>query len=345
MGDILHDHELEYLVARLKNQTESGEGTHIPPRLKAGTRIPLVTGLRVISQTTNRTGTKVVLAWNNVEETPDVRVREYSVYALGIYNGSQPYGPFSTLVSPIEIPLQLEAAKVVTFSVKTVLINGLSSDIEESPTCTASIPAFSGGHLLGVTVFNASGTWTRPAGCNSVVVKSKGGGGGGGGGKSTATYYRGGSGGAEGGYCEQRIDVSAYATFAVVVGLGGAGGGVDLNGAAGGNTTFGASHTAGGGGGGNSGLNSILAAPGGTATGGDINLPGAVTDYRNSDYIGGDTFVGHSGAGTGAGRGTAGVGGNGAANSGGGGAGGYSGPTAYAGGDGGSGFCIVYEYS
>ena len=142
MAEILHDHELDYLVSRLKNQTGSGEGLNLPPRLKGGYRIPFVTGVRVLSQNNTDAGTKIVIGWDAAPSSSDLVVREYAVYALGVFGTTQLHGPFSVTNSPVEIMLQLDAPRVVTFKVKTVLTNGLSSSLDNSPTCSASVPAF-----------------------------------------------------------------------------------------------------------------------------------------------------------------------------------------------------------
>ena len=68
------------------------------------------------------------------------------------------------------------------------------------------------GRIINITSFTTTGTWTKPAGCTSVLVKLVGGGGG------AAGYCESGGGG---GYSEKVIDVTAVATVAVTVGGGG----------------------------------------------------------------------------------------------------------------------------
>lgn len=214
------------------------------------------------------------------------------------------------------------------------------------------------GRLVSVQKFTADGTWTKPTGIRKVLVESKGGGGGGAGGYSGASAGAGhGGGGGEGGYCKEFIDVSAVSTVTVTVGDGGAGGAKDTNGSNGENTTFGSYHTAGGGEGGRAstfsvGANQIRGGAGGTATGGDINLPGACGLPPFFSYTGNPIL---SGAGGGQGGGRAlevndgvHVGVAGAANSGGGGSGGsssYGGANGQAGGAGGSGYVVVWEFT
>jgi len=207
------------------------------------------------------------------------------------------------------------------------------------------------GRLVSVQKFTADGTWTRPTGVRYVLVKSKGGGGGGAGTGASQTYS--GGGGGEGGYCEEFIDVTATATAAVTVGDGGAGGVGENNGSDGEDTTFSAFHTAGGGKGGKCASatatkNYYRGGVGGTAVGGDINLPGAC---GQCELVAGAPQVSGTGGGQGGGRGrsssedSAGNGFAGTANSGGGGSAAFAGGSAYNGGAGGSGFCTVYEYT
>lgn len=130
----------------------------------------------------------------------------------------------------------------------------------------------SSGFVLRTQVFSASGTYTPNANLLYCEVISTGGGGGGGSG-SASSSTRGCGGGGAGATC---IEVFSAATIgasqAVTIGAGGAAE------SAGGNTTFGAFHTANGGAAGtsihygNSATNAGGA--GGTATGGDINISG-----------------------------------------------------------------------
>lgn len=140
------------------------------------------------------------------------------------------------------------------------------------------------GRLRQITRFTGSGTYTKPPWLKFAVVKGVGGGSGGGGtagGASGQTAAA--AGGGSGGYCEKLIFAASIgATETVTIGAAGTGGTAGNNaGSAGGNTTFGSHFTANGaatgGTGGAAGTASIRSdgpGLGGTATGGDINIPG-----------------------------------------------------------------------
>jgi hypothetical protein len=213
--------------------------------------------------------------------------------------------------------------------------------------------------LRSMQAFTASSTWTRPEGISRIIVISTGGGGGGGGADSLdGTSNGAAAGGGAGATCIKLFDAATVgASQTVTIGAGGtAGANTGGNGGAGGNTTFGALHTAGGGAG---GLGSATGAAedmqpgtaGGTATGGLINITGGEGGFGRGDgnYIasgyGGASFWGggavgvvQSGSGATAGRnGQAfGAGASGASNA--------NTTAGAAGGVGAGGICVVLEY-
>lgn len=152
----------------------------------------------------------------------------------------------------------------------------------KTPSFDVDIPA---GQYMGTSYYTSDGTFAKAdfAGLGFVIVEAVGAGGGGGGGATTAgTTTSTGSGGGGGGYCRKVIQVGDLGTSeSVAVGTGGPGGAAGNNdGTAGGNSTFGTHITAGGGGAGNgsaasTGSNANAGGTAGTATGGDLNIPGA----------------------------------------------------------------------
>lgn len=114
--------------------------------------------------------------------------------------------------------------------------------------------------------FTASGTWTKPAGVNKIIVIGTGAGGGGA--DVPATNNGQGAGGA-GGTAIDLIDVTSIVSETVTIGAAGVGG-TDANGTPGGATSFGGHFTANGGAAGITRTGGL----GGTATGGIINITG-----------------------------------------------------------------------
>lgn len=184
----------------------------------------------------------------------------------------------------------------------------------------------SGGKLDGsfskvptIQTFTSSGTWTKPAGCTWVEVELVGGGSAGA--NAAATNYTAGYGGGSGGYCKKIVDVTAISTETITIGSG---------------TSFGAIMTGG----------DASGQTGGSATGGDINVPGqdgtsGVAAGAALGGIGGSNPLGAGGKGAAAGGGDGSSGkGNG---SGGGGATG-TGSVAGTGGSGTTGKVVVKEH-
>jgi hypothetical protein len=131
-----------------------------------------------------------------------------------------------------------------------------------------------------------SGTYTTPANVRAIEVELWGAGGGGGGAEGKNGEGGAGIAGGGGGYVRKWI-ATPDATYAYAVGAGGtAGTDTPGNGGKGGDTTFGASLTAGGGAGGVLSLSiaqndsSLAGAAGGSATGGDLNIPGGGSSIR-----------------------------------------------------------------
>lgn len=138
------------------------------------------------------------------------------------------------------------------------------------------IPKTNPGNPNEVVSSSGSYTWTKPAGCNYVLVYVTGGGGGC---RTNDSAYRG-AGGGGGGTAIKFIDVSGVTSVPVTVGAGGSyarGGG---RGGTGGTSSFGTYCSATGGIGGQTD-SPYEGGLGGYATGGDINIPGGAGEMRH----------------------------------------------------------------
>ena len=214
-----------------------------------------------------------------------------------------------------------------------------------------------------VLTSGAAATYTKPAGITAIWVECLGGGGAGGGATTTGVTLTASGGGGSGGYCRKWI-TSAAASYTYTIGAGGTGvaGAAGNNGAA---TTFtdGGSVNMSAGGGTGGGESQVLAAAGpqstggtgGTASGGDINMPGICGGFGevNTGWgaLGGvgapSFFAGSPNSATVVGVTGSANGNASGANTGAGGGGGAGNADAAAntGGNGGSGVIIVWEFT
>lgn len=196
------------------------------------------------------------------------------------------------------------------------------------------IPAV--GALISVNSFTSSGTYTKPTGCNKIIVEVWGSGGQGGSALDAAKIATGAGGG---GYSQEYITSGIGATETVTVGAGGSGGTSTNNGGDGATSSFGAHCSATGGTGGKNQQGAGVGG-GGTGSGGDLNFQGS------SGGLGQTTSQhGHGGSCPRGGTTAAGaIGGTGSVGRFCGGGGGASG-TADAGANGAGGLVYVYNYA
>lgn len=239
--------------------------------------------------------------------------------------------------------------------------NWICLDYQPSSGVPLTTPS---GLLIKVDTYTTHGTstWTRPAGCSSIVVEVVGAGGGGASSQATAgNHSNGGGGGGAGGYTKGRV-LSPASTYTVTVaqgGPGGSSGGLNSGGNASGSTSFGSILVCAGGLGGAAGADVTNASRGVGGAGGAVSTPGNITSIAGqagSDGsgapgiggMGGSTPLGFGGSATASGQGNGISGNNGTGNGSGG-----SGSAAFdagsnetaAGGNGADGAVIVYSYS
>lgn len=130
--------------------------------------------------------------------------------------------------------------------------------------------------LIDIQFFTATGTWTRPLGCQKIYVEAMGGGGGGGGAPATGAGQNSiGSGGGAGAYATL-FNTAPPATAAVTIGAAGAGVS-GANGTGGGSTTFAALLTC------NGGAPGVAAGP----SSGQLNAQGGLGGTSSSGSING----------------------------------------------------------
>ena len=193
--------------------------------------------------------------------------------------------------------------------------------------------------LTSVQTFTSSGTWTRPSGITKVIIEVQGAGGGG---SANAGNNERCIAGAAGGDAKQFLNVSSISTATITVGAAGAGAASSANpGAVGGNSSWAdgtntiagnASATAA------SATDTKQTVVGGTATGGDINIPGQKGGPSGYGWGPPDSMMGKGGGFAAAGYFVAGENDATGYGAGGGGSGDYRG------GNGSPGIVIVWEY-
>ena len=158
--------------------------------------------------------------------------------------------------------------------------------------------------LSSVQVFTSDDTWTRPTGITKVIVEVQGAGGSGCKSQSNTTKAVGGGGG---GYAKKFLDVSSISTSTITVGDGGAAQATnDTAGNAGEASSWAdGTNTITGNGGPGGTFTAYGRVAGGTATGGDINIPGGSGVAGGMSETAGDSFYGQGGYMKWTGQGTA----------------------------------------
>ncbi len=129
------DSQLNFAIQRLMNVGQAGEGSNMPPAQAGQQRVPYVTGFRVLQSAATTAGTQFTLVWNNISSS-NINVDHYAIYytLLGTNSTAQPVGPFIAHQSPAQITVTNTTVTGVTFIIQTVLTNGMSTNVPDSPT-------------------------------------------------------------------------------------------------------------------------------------------------------------------------------------------------------------------
>lgn len=246
----------------LQTDGYASPGTGPLTNLASGTTTDLGT---VASHNVNVTGTTTITALGSTASTTFPEYQLTFAGALTLTNNA------SSLILP-------GGANITTVANDTATAVYLGSGNWRVKNYNHIAPAPQTGQLQGVQYFVATGTWTRPAGVNSVLFICAGGGGAGGGSAAPgASQASEGGGGGAGGWA-QKYQTAPAATYAITVPAAAAGVS-GTTGSNGGNVTVGAILTCNGGTGGSTSAASnpqtaVTGGVGGTATSGDINITG-----------------------------------------------------------------------
>lgn len=112
-------------------------GAVVPPRLAAGTGVPVVSGLRVATTASLVGSTSVVLTWLEPHGWRD-RVATYNVYVKAAVGDNRAPQLVGSSFSPAKFAVASDSVVGMTFVVQTVLRTGQASPVETSPSCTAN---------------------------------------------------------------------------------------------------------------------------------------------------------------------------------------------------------------
>lgn len=148
-------------VDRVINATNTAEGSVLPNRQIGPSRVPLVTGLKILSQEPSFNNNVFTLTWN---EPTDQNIAGYQIYYK--IDGQTPISLSMVQHAPAMVPVvytETTSNKRVTFYIQTVLKNGFVSDLNLSPTVAASFQAMNLNFNASTTVQeNGVTVATRP---------------------------------------------------------------------------------------------------------------------------------------------------------------------------------------
>ena len=132
------------ILATIRNQVGTAEGSLLPPPQKGQFRVPFVTNFKVFSATSFFGGTQFILTFDE-PTTSQNQIDHYNIMVGGVTGNLNQYqGPNITTNSPATIRVITANAVTIIFKIQTVLKSGLISDLNSSPSCTGTTIAASG---------------------------------------------------------------------------------------------------------------------------------------------------------------------------------------------------------
>lgn len=125
-----------WITDRIRNQFGAGEGTTFPPKMIRGIRVPLVSNFKVLQTVAYNGGTQATLSWDVPDQNATLPIGSFLLSLKGTQSGSADVvmAPVTALTSPAIIRINSSIATVCTVSIQTVLTNGQTSLIDDSPT-------------------------------------------------------------------------------------------------------------------------------------------------------------------------------------------------------------------
>jgi hypothetical protein len=148
-------------IERVNNATGTAEGSVLPPRQVGPTRVPLVTGLKILNQEASFNTNIFTLTWNELQ---DPSIAGYQIYSR--IDGQPPISIGLVQHAPAIVPViytESTASLRVTLYIQTVLKNGFVSDINFSPSVAASFSAMNLNFTASETIqTNGTTVGTRP---------------------------------------------------------------------------------------------------------------------------------------------------------------------------------------
>lgn len=130
----------DWITGRIRNQLGAGEGTTFPPKLQNGIRIPLVQNFKVLQTLAFNGGTQATLSWTLPDGNATLPISSFLLSLKGIQSGTAnvSMAPVTVSTSPAVIRINSSIETVAIVSIQTILTNGQSSLLSDSPTCAVN---------------------------------------------------------------------------------------------------------------------------------------------------------------------------------------------------------------